>query len=71
MGRLLKMGRKMVGGVQDDGRRGQRWRTGDTGERAVCFRKQLKCALSGGEIHALRRLARELASASVLVGVRR
>lgn len=35
MGRLLKMGRKMVGKVQDDGRRGQRWCTGNTGERAV------------------------------------
>ena len=28
--------------VQDDGRRGQRWRTGDTGGRAVCFRKQVQ-----------------------------
>ena len=42
MGRLLKMGRKMVGGVQDDGRRAQRWCTGDTGERTVCFRKQVQ-----------------------------
>ena len=42
MGRLLKMGRKMVGGVQFDGRREQRWCTGDTGERAVCFRKQVQ-----------------------------
>ena len=40
-------------------------------EGKVCCGKQLKCGFSEVEIHALRRLARELASASVLVGVRR
>ena len=38
-------------------------------EGMVCCGKQLKCGFSEVEIHALRRLARELASASVLVGV--
>ena len=37
----------------------------------ICGGKRLKCAFSEDEIHALRRLARELAFASVLVVVRR
>ena len=40
-------------------------------EGMVCCGKQLKCGFSEVEIHALRRLARELAYASVLVEVRR
>ena len=40
-------------------------------EGMVCCGKQLKCGFSEVEIHALRRLARELAFVSVLVVVRR
>ena len=38
-GQIVKNGVEMV---QDDRRRAQQWRTGDTGERAVCFRKQVQ-----------------------------
>ena len=45
-GQIVKNGVEMV---QDDRRRAQQWRTGDTGERAVCFRKQVQ---RSGELNA-------------------
>ena len=40
-------------------------------KRNIYVRKQSKCALSGGKIHALRSLVRELAYASALDEVMR